>query len=66
MISVKEFLSEMEDKLAQEAIDLREWDINAANKKDKEELEAIARCWDILRIKRNYLDYMYDKLEEIE
>lgn len=66
MITVKEFLSEMEDKLAQEAIDLREWDIDATHKKNTEELKAIARCWDILRIKRNYLDYMYDKLEEIE
>lgn len=65
MISVKEFLSEMEDKLAQEALDLREWEINA-RQGNKEELETITRCWDILRIKRNYLDYMYDKLEEIE
>lgn len=65
MITVKEFLSEMEDELAEEAIDLREWEIDARHG-DKEELETINRCWDILRIKRNFLDYMHDKLEEIE
>ena len=65
-LTVRDFLSEVEDKLAQESIDLHEAESDAFNYADMKLYEEIQECFNTLRIKKYFLNQLWDMLEEIE
>ena len=65
-LTVRDFLSEAEDKLAQEAIDLYEVKSDALYFKNEELIEENKNDFEKLMIKRNYLNQLWEMLEEIE
>ena len=65
-VTIKDFLSEVEDKLSQEAIDLIERKSDACYFRNAEELVNIEYEWDRLRIKKDFLNQLWEMLEEIE
>jgi hypothetical protein len=65
-VTIKDFLSEVEDKLSQEAIDLIERKSDACYFRNAEELMNIEYEWDRLRIKKDFLNQLWEMAEEIE
>lgn len=65
-VTIKDFLSEVEDKLSQEAIDLIERKSDACYFRNAEELVNIEYEWDRLRIKKDFLNQLWEMAEEIE
>lgn len=65
-LTVRDFLSEVEDKLSQEAIDLIERKSDACYFRNAEELVSIEYEWDRLRIKKDFLNQLWEMAEEIE
>lgn len=65
-VTIKDFLSEVEDKLSQEAIDLIERKSDACYFQNAEELMNIEYEWDRLRIKKDFLNQLWEMAEEIE
>lgn len=65
-VTIKDFLSEVEDKLSQEAIDLIERKSDACYFRNAEELMDIEYEWDRLKIKKDFLNQLWEMAEEIE